>query len=310
VVIPAYNRAALVGRAIESALAQRRRPEQIIVVDDGSTDDTAAVAGAFGADVDVVRQDHAGVGAARNAGVARARTDLVAFLDSDDFWFEDHLARIDAAVSATDGGAALYFSDMLLPRDLGGGSHWAKCAFAPDAPHDLRLDGRGWVLMAFQPMLVPASVVRRDVYLALGGTDTRLVRRGDTHLFFRIGLSQPVCSVSGLAGSVTDDDPRSLTRALDPSQDVFWACSVSMYSDLLRGWCGVDEPGRRELELRLADAHWGLARALGSHDPLRSLYHYAHAARLDTGILAAKLRRLGGRVRPSPSDTPGGELGA
>jgi len=93
VVIPAYQRAGLVGRAVLSALAQRPRPAvDVLVVDDGSTDGTGNVAAALGASV--IRQPNAGEGAARNAGLRAARTRWVALLDSDDEWLPGHLATL------------------------------------------------------------------------------------------------------------------------------------------------------------------------------------------------------------------------
>jgi glycosyltransferase involved in cell wall biosynthesis/CTP:molybdopterin cytidylyltransferase MocA len=85
VIIPTYNRAAFVAQAIESALAQTRRPDEIIVVDDGSTDETDRVLSAFGSPVTVVRQPNRGRSAARNAALRAAKTDAVLFLDSDDW---------------------------------------------------------------------------------------------------------------------------------------------------------------------------------------------------------------------------------
>lgn len=91
-VIPTYNRADLVTRAIRSALAALSPGDEIIVVDDGSTDDTAAIVEAFGPPVRLLGLEHGGAGAARNAGFAAARGPLVAFLDSDDEWFPDKVA--------------------------------------------------------------------------------------------------------------------------------------------------------------------------------------------------------------------------
>src|SRR6266550_7359975 len=98
VVIPTYNRGRVVGEAIESALGQRHRELEILVVDDGSTDDTAErVAGFRDRRLRYIRREHAGVSSARNAGIAVASGDLVSFLDSDDLWKPDKLgADIDA----------------------------------------------------------------------------------------------------------------------------------------------------------------------------------------------------------------------
>jgi glycosyltransferase involved in cell wall biosynthesis len=92
VVIPTYDRAQLVTRAIRSALAALSPGDEVVVVDDGSTDDTARAVEEFGPPVRLLRLPHRGAGAARNAGLAAAHGPLVAFLDSDDEWFPDKIA--------------------------------------------------------------------------------------------------------------------------------------------------------------------------------------------------------------------------
>ncbi|MFM7844190.1 MAG: glycosyltransferase family 2 protein, partial [Planctomycetota bacterium] len=86
VVIPAFNAAATLGAAVQSVLAQTLPPHSIIVVDDGSTDETATVALSFGNAVTLVRQPNQGPGAATTAGFRRVETPFVATLDSDDLW--------------------------------------------------------------------------------------------------------------------------------------------------------------------------------------------------------------------------------
>jgi glycosyltransferase involved in cell wall biosynthesis len=88
VVIPSYNCAAYLGAAIGSALSQSYRPIEILVVDDGSTDGTSSVVESFGEGVRYLRQEHAGVGAARNLGIRHAKGEFFALLDADDLWTE------------------------------------------------------------------------------------------------------------------------------------------------------------------------------------------------------------------------------
>ena len=90
-VIPAYNLERYIARAIRSVLAQSRLPEEIIVVDDGSTDDTAARVHTFGPKVRYLYQEHRGQSAARNTGIQAAQREWIAFLDGDDEWLEDYL---------------------------------------------------------------------------------------------------------------------------------------------------------------------------------------------------------------------------
>jgi len=93
VVIPAFNTSLYIGEAIQSALDQTLAPTEVIIVDDGSTDDTADVAAAFGDPVRIFRQPHRGIAASRNFGVAQARGALLAFLDSDDLWTPEKLEK-------------------------------------------------------------------------------------------------------------------------------------------------------------------------------------------------------------------------
>ncbi|MBC8377964.1 MAG: glycosyltransferase family 2 protein [Planctomycetes bacterium] len=91
VVIPAYNAEKHIARAIESALAQTRPADEIIVVDDGSADTTAEVVRSFGDKVVLIQQENAGASVARNAGLEAATGDWIAFLDADDEWVSNKL---------------------------------------------------------------------------------------------------------------------------------------------------------------------------------------------------------------------------
>ncbi|WP_129671687.1 glycosyltransferase family A protein [Candidatus Chloroploca sp. Khr17] len=99
VIIPVYNGERFLAEALQSVLDQTLPPDEIIVVDDGSTDGSAAVAAQF-AGVHLLRQTNRGVGAALNLGLSHARGDLFAFLDADDRWLPDKLARQVAALNA------------------------------------------------------------------------------------------------------------------------------------------------------------------------------------------------------------------
>lgn len=92
VVIPTYNRWPMIREAVESVLAQSFRDFELIVVDDGSSDGTAAKLEALGRDVRIIVQSRRGVSAARNEGAREARGRYLAFLDSDDLWLPEKLA--------------------------------------------------------------------------------------------------------------------------------------------------------------------------------------------------------------------------
>jgi len=93
VVIPVYNRELTIRRAIDSVLAQELHPDEIIVVDDGSTDPTPEILKSYDHKIQIVRQENKGVSAARNRGVETAAGKWIAFLDSDDEWTPDKLQK-------------------------------------------------------------------------------------------------------------------------------------------------------------------------------------------------------------------------
>lgn len=86
VVIPTYNYGRFISEALDSVFVQTLRPSEVIVVDDGSEDETERVVGSFGDKVIYIRQENQGVCAARNTGVARSSCELISFLDADDYW--------------------------------------------------------------------------------------------------------------------------------------------------------------------------------------------------------------------------------
>lgn len=117
VIIPAYNAEPFIRETVESVLAQTVPPVEIIVVNDGSTDGTAAVLRDFGTRIQVLTQPNRGPTAARNAGAAAARGHWLAFLDADDLWLPAKLERQLARAEAS--GAALVYTDRFNLGDRG-----------------------------------------------------------------------------------------------------------------------------------------------------------------------------------------------
>ncbi len=99
-VIPVYNYARFVGRAIDSVLAQTHAPIECVVVDDGSSDETPQVLARYGGRIRTLRQENRGPSAARNAGIRAARGEYVALLDGDDAWKPEKIARQLAVAEA------------------------------------------------------------------------------------------------------------------------------------------------------------------------------------------------------------------
>ena len=284
-VIPTFNRASLLSRAIESVLAQTRAADSIIVVDDGSTDETPAMLARYGSAVTTVRQRQVGVAGARNAGVLRSETDFVAFLDADDYWYEDHLERIAAAVGATAADSWLYFSDLSEE----GESDWRNYGFQFEGSHLVEPDAGKWATLPVQPMLTSASVVRRDAYLAVGGQAENLTCREDTHFYFKLAFSGPVCAVAGMAGEKTQDDPHG-SLSLTTDRLTYWRCTEWLYADILERFPDLPSSRRRILRRRLADAHLRLARLSWSGNRPAALAHLVRSVRYGPQVIAERLR--------------------
>ncbi len=123
VIIPTYNRAHLLARAVHSALPQLQPGDEILIVDDASTDDTPALAQSFGGCVRYLRVAHGGAGAARNRGVEAAVNPLIAFLDSDDEWLPGKI-QVQRAFMARRTDVLFCFSDFCSKLENGEESHF------------------------------------------------------------------------------------------------------------------------------------------------------------------------------------------
>jgi glycosyltransferase involved in cell wall biosynthesis len=157
VIVPVHRGERFLAAALDSVEAQTHPRVETIVVDDGSPDASAEIAAAR-PHVHLVRQAHAGVAAARNAGLAVARGELVAFLDQDDAWMPEKLAR-QAAFLAAHPDTAIALSHM-------------EVVLEPGTPHPVWLEP-SW-LVEPQPGYVPSTwLVRREAFERLGRFDTR-----------------------------------------------------------------------------------------------------------------------------------------
>ncbi len=197
VVIPLYQMGHAIERTVASALAQTHAPFEVIVVDDGSTDDgPERVASVFGESVRLVRQENAGAGPARNRGVAEARTRWIAFLDADDLWLPDHLETLGAAVRAFPEGRVFVSRSRAVPeRD-------AVAGRVPDEVERARAEGAGnpprvidyfaECLVRQRPFFPTTLLIDRALLLETGGFDGRYRRGQDMELMGRVALEHPV----------------------------------------------------------------------------------------------------------------------
>ncbi len=183
VIIPTYNRGWVVTEAIDSVLAQDFKDLELIVIDDGSTDDTQKILEDYGRDITVLHQANCGVSAARNRGIAAAAGRLIAFLDSDDLWLAGKLSRQvaffeahpEALISQTEeiwvrngvrvnpGKRHRKFPGMIFERSL------ALCLVSPSA-----------------------VMIKKNLLETIGGFDESLPACEDYDLWLRISCRHPV----------------------------------------------------------------------------------------------------------------------
>ncbi|MGB5873292.1 MAG: glycosyltransferase family 2 protein [Bacteroidota bacterium] len=291
VVIPTFNRSALVTRAIDSVLSQTHPAAEIIVVDDGSTDDTPAVIQKFGERVRYLRQEQGGASKARNHGVAEASSDWIAFLDSDDVWVEDYLRRMLHAVSGTKGQAWVYFGDAAFGDDPESPTLWDQAGYTIEGDYHLLEDAGDLVMQDVQPMLLQFSVFNREIYLLHGGLWQNLRAAEDTHLFMKLGLQGSVCAVSGSGGvAMQDENPSNrLTKIYGSASSDHWKQVIMMCQDVLRSVQDLRPSHRKILHHRIADAHWRQARlAWVSRRFGGGLREMADAVRVEPMMIPAK----------------------
>src|SRR5579884_2989689 len=191
-VIPAWNAEKFLPEAVRSVQAQSLPVSEIIVVDDGSDDGTASVAGELG--VQVLRQPHRGVAAARNTGIRAARQDWIAFLDADDIWEPEKIAHQWNALQKHP-SAGMVSCDLCIvedgqvvsPSSLDQTNPDLEALYFPQVPHDF---------LACQMNYLPSGVlVRQDAILSVGLFDESLHYNEDFECFLRVLACRPLIMV-------------------------------------------------------------------------------------------------------------------
>ncbi|TNF88231.1 MAG: glycosyltransferase [Gammaproteobacteria bacterium] len=183
VVIPSYNRRHTLERALESVFAQTSPVDEVILVDDGSTDGSAEMVAKAYAAVKIIRQPNLGVSEARNRGINAARFDWIALLDSDDSWLPEKIARIRAA-HAQHPDFVLFHSDEI----------WMRRGVRVNPMNKHRKSG-GWIFEHCLPLCAispSASVIRKSVLLESGLFDPALPACEDYDLWLRLCHRYPV----------------------------------------------------------------------------------------------------------------------
>ncbi len=208
VVVPAFNASATIERCLSSIVAQTVLPHEILVVDDGSRDDTLTRAQDFASRHPTLNwiiksQPNGGAGAARNAGIAAASGQALAFLDADDHWLPEKLATSIAAFSDD---VSMVSHDMLAVDEAGRQTMLVSSRHMPTPGNPFeRLFIRGFVATS-------TVLVRRDLVAREGGFDENLPAAQDYDLWLRLAadpyfvlvvLPKPMTIYALRSGSIT-----------------------------------------------------------------------------------------------------------
>ena len=217
VIMPAYNVAQYIGEAIESVIAQTFMDWELIVVDDGSTDDSGAIAASYAAldrRIRVVRQPNGGLSAARNHAIRIARSDLFAILDSDDLWTPSFLA---AQVALLQQHPEV---DIVTGNGWNLGGWWDGTPWRPypdPSPHPSLVE-----ILRDEKSVFIMSVMRRRVYETIGAFDETLRSSEDYHFWLRAALAgfrflrndRPLAYYRRREGSLSSSDVRMMQGIL------------------------------------------------------------------------------------------------
>lgn len=301
VIVPVYNRPRVALDALEGVLAQRRRPDRVIVVDDGSSDHSAEAVERWLAregvelDAELIRQPNQGVSAARNRGAEAAAfdapADLLAFLDSDDIWPPDYLDRAERAFAGRP-EAVVAAADRLNINERTGEQRLRPCQWVESADLTARLLLGG-------PPGMSNTVYRASTFHEIGGFDPALPCGEDYHLHLRASLRGPFIHLPGAPVNYREhtidaaEPQQQLSRRYDDRR-LRIAEMLQRFVDEEGGAAAVAHPARRR---RLGRAWYAAGRQLrraGCREQARDCFD--RASQLLPWHLRARLGRFAHRT--------------
>lgn len=312
VVIPAYNRAELLPATLQSVLAQSLPPDEIIVVDDGSLDDTPAVLRSYAPRVQNLRIANSGDLAARNAGVRAASGELVAFCDSDDLWRPGYVAAM-AELWRAEPSTRCAYADFVTFTDASWSST-SKFAAAPAAFWRGLREGSGrcaWFdepiverLIGFQPFFPSCMVVQRTFFVSVGGWDEAVSRIVGTDFATALRMAEhpplgvlrgpPLVGIRKHQGGFSADVLAMNLGDARVLEHVLGRPSLAPYADLVRE--SIHERRAGALETAFARGDFDTVREIATLLPpdRRSLRTRVKAwvARQPSAVRSAMARRL------------------
>ena len=200
VVIPAYNESARIHRSIQSVLRQTQPVNEIIVVDDGSTDGTADIVAQYADQVTCIRQTNQGLAAARNTGIKQATNDWIAFLDADDEWLPGHIENAWKLLSQYPDIVWYCAAFELRSED---GKILSNPSMADPSLHDGILNNYFMIQANTSFSCASSMIVQKFVFDKVGVFNVEISQHGeDLDMWYRIALLYPQIGYSCTAGCI------------------------------------------------------------------------------------------------------------
>ena len=218
VVIPAYNAGQYIRAAIESVLAQTRPADEVIVVNDGSKDNTLDVLRGYGDRIRVVDQANAGPPRARNAGLAAVRGEFVAFLDADDVWLPSKLSAQVGHLRAHPDVGTVFTRWQVWPADADGVFRISAVSPLPVVGGPVVAERSGWMytkLLLECHLLTTTVMMRSSLVDQLGGFDVDLFNGDDYDFWLRASREAKVDQLDAI-GAYYRVVPGSVSRKARP----------------------------------------------------------------------------------------------
>jgi glycosyltransferase involved in cell wall biosynthesis len=218
VIIPTYNRASLVTGAIDSVLSQTFTDLEIIVVDDGSKDDTTERLGPYVDRIRYLKQANLGASAAQNAGLREARGEWIAILASDDTWQPTKLERQFDAVKSLGAEFGVCFTDCRFVRNSTMlATAFEEAGFIPNQAFGPLHDPLRFVWENSYALYVQSMLARRSLVMQAGGFDESLKYSEDRDLIFKLSFRTQFCYVA--EPLVNIDRTETILRLTNPGAD-------------------------------------------------------------------------------------------
>jgi len=197
VVITTFNQAPYIAATVESVLAQTVAGREVVVIDDGSTDDTPAILSQFSDRIRIIRQRNQGVAAARNRGVSETTGDLVAFLDGDDLWHETHLeSQLHAWGTFPNAGLIACDVEMFEEEQVGHRAAFRTWLFDGDEPWAACVECYDRCLIDNPIWTTSQIMIPRGILNEVGHSDPLLPVASDYDLYLRIAERRPFALIN------------------------------------------------------------------------------------------------------------------